>query len=39
MIDHHMIQLLVGTDIERLQNEAKTSGLCVYEVEFPASTA
>ncbi len=34
-IDYHMIQLLLGTDVERLQNEAKFSGLCVYEVEFP----
>jgi len=38
-IDYHMIQLLLGTDVDRLQNEAKTSGLCVYEVKFPTSAA
>jgi predicted ArsR family transcriptional regulator len=38
MVDYHMIKSLVGGDVERLQNEAKTSGLCVYEVKFPDSS-
>jgi predicted ArsR family transcriptional regulator len=36
-IDSHMMQLLAGGEIERLQTGAKSSGLCVYEIKLPVS--
>lgn len=40
-IDRHMVQLLAGVDAEvsRLQNTAKTGGLCVYAIEWPGAAA